>query len=582
MPIQCKLVQCAITEAPAYDALSYCWGDPTVEGGVILIGNSYLHITESLHSALHQFRESNDECDKILLWVDAVCINQKDIPERNEQVKLMRNIYRSARKTMIWLGPADIFSKIAFELASFVIGAIQQQAPAEMVEVERDAVECFFRFLDRPWFRRIWIVQEVAVSSQAVVRCGGSMIQWHAFLAVCMYVLKLKIKVAWAQPDPLIAIHVARSSFQSDGDTDLLSALQRHRAFQATDPRDKIFGLLGLVAKSEIADLGVEVDYNTPAEDLFSRFAIAALKRNENLDVLDCAGLDISSTASGNKLPSWVPDWSVWKMPSTTMFLNLPQSLITVDFKSSKGTKIAVQLSEDHKLLGLDGYVVDRISVVGLLYDKLPELTAGPPIFGVDTPEILEKRTSAKAIQILEVFESWRQVSGVLTQPTYVTGDSFLEVYFRTLVGGNMYPDEVQLREAFLKWFNTTCQLWWDLTGAGKTTSLADALGACTKSPLSAIEQNNTLKNGQMDFGSISGSMFQRRMFRTEKGYIGLGPEATTVGDEIGLFKGGKAPLIIRQNEEPNNWTLLGTTYVDGMMQGELFAEEACQVYWFQ
>ncbi|KUJ16452.1 uncharacterized protein LY89DRAFT_586491, partial [Mollisia scopiformis] len=98
--IKCSLEIVSLKDHASYTALSYTWGD-WVDRREIFIDGHPLLITANLHEALKRFRKSQDS---IKLWVDAICINQKDLPERDSQVRLMREIFCQAEQTWLWLG----------------------------------------------------------------------------------------------------------------------------------------------------------------------------------------------------------------------------------------------------------------------------------------------------------------------------------------------------------------------------------------------------------------------------------------------------------------------------------------------
>lgn len=94
----------SLANAPAYKALSYAWGDPE-DVQTITVDNVYVKVTKNLASFLWQIRQDLDPGMVLLLWIDAICINQQDIEERNQQLLLMRRIYERAETTIVWLGP---------------------------------------------------------------------------------------------------------------------------------------------------------------------------------------------------------------------------------------------------------------------------------------------------------------------------------------------------------------------------------------------------------------------------------------------------------------------------------------------
>jgi hypothetical protein len=128
-----------------------------------------------------------------------------------------------------------------------------------------------------------------------------------------------------------------------------------------------------------------------------------------------------------------------------------------------------------------------------------------------------------------------------------------------------MHPGEDELRRAFVRWWTLGNELWWILNGIKKTSSLADALGEPADSPLRIFDPDvGGRVDGRLNFDEMAAAMYQRRLFKTEKGYIGLGGGVIEVGDSVGIFKGGKLPLLVRPSGEGDKWLLLGASYVHG------------------
>jgi hypothetical protein len=98
--INYTLFHTSLREARSFIALSYCWGDHTLKHQLAVNGRM-MYVTESLATALINIQSGEED---ILLWADAICINQKDAIEKTTQVQLMRDIYRTASQVIIWLG----------------------------------------------------------------------------------------------------------------------------------------------------------------------------------------------------------------------------------------------------------------------------------------------------------------------------------------------------------------------------------------------------------------------------------------------------------------------------------------------
>ncbi|OAG01643.1 HET-domain-containing protein, partial [Paraphaeosphaeria sporulosa] len=132
-----------------YMALSYTWGDPEPTFSILLEGMDF-RIRENLYEALLHFRPTRG---KLVIWIDAVCINQEDEQERESQVAMMRDIYKEAEGVWAWLGPGDASrSRAAFAFLSDL-------AHREYSDVRGG----YPNVLESPWFSRMWIIQEVVM-----------------------------------------------------------------------------------------------------------------------------------------------------------------------------------------------------------------------------------------------------------------------------------------------------------------------------------------------------------------------------------------------------------------------------------
>ncbi|OXV07873.1 hypothetical protein Egran_04363 [Elaphomyces granulatus] len=206
VPIHCQLEQVSLSDGHAYEALSYVWGNASDTSPMSLDGVLY-HITKNLECALRYLRHK--ESPRVL-WVDAVCINQNDEDEKSEQVPKMGEIYSGATKVYAWLGEADrqidcVFAVLqefrdrkregkvpthfdAAEQLSFhrqlfrdiyqaEAGTLPEQSDLddEMLHEEFNWLRPFYV---RPYWCRVWIVQELVVAKVVVVCCGDKSIDF--------------------------------------------------------------------------------------------------------------------------------------------------------------------------------------------------------------------------------------------------------------------------------------------------------------------------------------------------------------------------------------------------------------------
>ena len=173
--VTCRLDTYPSWRAPAYDALSYCWGED--EGTTLITCNGVeLEIRKNLHKALQYLLK--DRCPSYRpLWIDAICLNQDDDEEKAVQVPRMGEIYRAATRTVVWLGEDVDDSGMALtfleELTEETLGNIDSllQEGTSSKETFDYQLASLTKLLNQPWFYRLWVVQEVILSQRISMRC---------------------------------------------------------------------------------------------------------------------------------------------------------------------------------------------------------------------------------------------------------------------------------------------------------------------------------------------------------------------------------------------------------------------------
>jgi hypothetical protein len=316
-----------------FAALSYVWGD-TADDRTIIVNDRIVYIRANLDVALRAFRDKCEFGDRFMLWVDAICINQDDLDERSRQIKMMRDIYASAWSVVAWLGPESHHSDSAIQLiqdfANFKAeGCIDQIASS----LEANPQFCgtmpwiaLQDLMDRPYFFRLWIIQEVIMGSESTwVRCGKAVIEWTKF---CAGIAVLQEHL-WLVKDRCLqtALSTGRNYVQRAWRTGSLhlvyqdlSVLSKREAkdrsafgferlldpansSDCTDKRDKVYALLGLVHPSVAHHL--LPNYTLPEWKVYRDAARAFIEVDNSLDALR------EGNPWGSELcPSWAADWS--------------------------------------------------------------------------------------------------------------------------------------------------------------------------------------------------------------------------------------------------------------------------------
>ncbi|KIN03076.1 hypothetical protein OIDMADRAFT_195666, partial [Oidiodendron maius Zn] len=281
-PIQCRLFESKLalpehTTASAehtsdYTALSYTWGSISRPCDIIVNGSN-MKVTKNAYLALRDLRYQEQD---LVLWIDALCINQDDKDEQGQQVQQMRSIYSRAKRVVIWLGEAtydtdyfmDYINKL--EREGFNHTSNSQEISSK---VKRDLgpdkrsflVEGLQSLLHRSWFKRVWIIQETANAQVADIVCG--------YKSVSASIFALMPPLLEITPDPYCQpiLDIMPGPLRNNSwwveKRDLYTILDKFRNSEATKPQDKIYALLGI--SSDIYGIDIlKADYNKNLQDI--------------------------------------------------------------------------------------------------------------------------------------------------------------------------------------------------------------------------------------------------------------------------------------------------------------------------
>jgi hypothetical protein len=288
---------------PDYVALSYCWGDPAITR-LIIVNDLPVQVTTNLEAALRALRHQKVET----VWIDALCINQLDLLERGLQVMRMGLIYSNASYVIAWIGEEADDSNFALNCLDHRAQMLQDRklprgighnepgSGSEIITTE-DSVSNLFR---RPYWKRVWIIQEISKGREVYVLCGHRRIKW-SFLQAAIQ--------GWEFPNKheVNALDYFREAERKKQRPALEQALSRSKMFLATDVRDKIYGLLGLT--SDGSDLVPAPNYLQPATSVYYQLFKGLLSEQRELAYL--VETRASSTYHVKSSPSlFQPDWT--------------------------------------------------------------------------------------------------------------------------------------------------------------------------------------------------------------------------------------------------------------------------------
>jgi hypothetical protein len=318
---------------PSYEALSYTWGsiqEPRTAyietaASLAFTGDSFatLLISQNLHLALRHLRYAQKSRT---LWVDAVCINQNDDRERSAQVRRMGDIYQFATRVLVWLGPEANESGVALSLLQYLGAQSEETVQGLRIRspksTEPDWIHswsklpysvrewCAIRDLAlRPWFERQWVFQEIQLAnSRATLQCGYDEIPWSLFRRA---MICLRNKEGIPLRDLRERLDMIFSLAQDRRQASLRRLLESCWELKCSDPRDKVYGLLGLVSPSVSSK--ILPDYSLSTETVHKDAFMLHLSHVQRLELLPYCHLGERRM----KGPSWVPDFSAQRTMRT-------------------------------------------------------------------------------------------------------------------------------------------------------------------------------------------------------------------------------------------------------------------------
>lgn len=252
--LQFTMYHAAIVDSPKYIAVSYSWGAPVPESAMkeIIINGEPVRIRPTLHFFLENIVTQRQTTS---LWIDAICINQADVQERNQQVSAMRVIYLSAQKVYVWLGNGDDDTNYAMDH----ITATRPQTRFDR-QTFSTSVETI---LKASYWTRRWVIQEFALARDIIVMCGAHRAEWHKF------VMKFDIdmfKNDYQAQNTLERFKELRLLGSGKGMT-LLELMERFPNARCINPRDKVFALRGIAADGD----QVLPRYDEPVAEVYFR-----------------------------------------------------------------------------------------------------------------------------------------------------------------------------------------------------------------------------------------------------------------------------------------------------------------------
>ncbi|KAI9148395.1 Hps1-dma1 cluster oxidoreductase toxD [Paramyrothecium foliicola] len=600
--LSCELRNASLLSLPTYDALSYCWGGQTLSKTIVCNGKS-LAITENLFDALYHFRDS---VKVTTLWADAICINQDDLEEKNEQVPLMNRIYSQANKVKVWLGltaedmtpTADLISRLLTLATTY---AEKLKVPLEEVydfespvwfqvldelTTKADLVAQWaplVRLLQRPWFTRVWVIQEVVLAHErSWLYYGNVILKWSDVALAIHFSMRtgiLQISMELDDMEQLVNVHraaaLARTSAyfnQKDNNEGLgmVWLLCANRSAKATDPRDKIYALLSMAkdGKSQASQLFVTPDYRVETSVLYQQVTEKFLERHPKLYILSHGNTLKRRTDRSFNLPSWVIDWDDPEIGDQNATIMLDQEYESggySEYDACLVDKWPKSYTIDGKILKLNGFLHDEIVECADLFSRSQFMSAHRDLS-------FQARSLLLMKGLREAAQLWQLQPGRIYKHT---GEHYLDAFIQTVLFGGTLGQPVGALRAVTKSLlriSTLVSLLANSWIGRSPRGIRLGMKLFGFVPVPLDESVNVPEL----FGLIMPGITNHVVFRTREGYIGVASnQQTQVGDHVALVRGGFMPLLLRPSDGPS-FSLVGDAYIHGMMSGECFEPQKC------
>lgn len=375
--IKCEIIHASLEKPPRYVAISYAWGDAGNTRKIELEG-SLIPVGVSLYGALEALRQ---KVESVLVWVDALCIDQHNRDERTQQVRLMTDIYSTAESVAIWLGPEADDSALAIDLLRAVADQADSPEKASRLisRVGKPDLAAVVSLFERDYWRRLWVVQEIFNARSITVHCGSTKLQWAVYQRASDAFSRHRADLDYYFPvgrrdsrrhtispnqfsySQVLVYQGPGSlpdlrSYMGLGEGSLLEVLRACRRKLASDAKDKLYGIIGVLPEETRKEF--RANYSLSVKDVYTEVVDYLLKTTERLDVI-CDAIHFPVHTGSANLPSYVPDWS-----------HIPQTAAMghkYNFSAAGTTKANCRfLDERLNKLEISAIYLDTISINGI------------------------------------------------------------------------------------------------------------------------------------------------------------------------------------------------------------------------
>ncbi|KAE9376139.1 hypothetical protein N431DRAFT_334353 [Stipitochalara longipes BDJ] len=528
-PVSIRLQVVERATAPAYDAISYVWGDPTHKMTIACDGRPF-EITFNLYWALVRIRSASHPR---ILWADAICINQSDLQERSNQVTFMGSLYSNASRVYVCMG--DALDGNAFQVQTVVNDAKALSSGAQALPLAQNNHPlindsrwfALATLTANSWFSRAWVVQEAALAKEPIVLYGRAEFGYRDLVMVLRWLNASTWAIRFGLSSLFIHLEWAHWGVNAHNPAYTFVDLLSHAALlSCSDPRDKVYAFLGHPLAYQLTGKNlVRPDYQkTPAQVYFE--LSKALIQHTGLRVLTT--VEHNQSTIRESFPSWVTRWDV------SLVMNDIFRVPNTRFHASAGLIATPPPFFSAKNLSLRGMVLDRVRHSSLIYIR--------EAFGISFEKISTGQQSER-IRLKTILE---ELSKVDDSPSMYS-DRILAFCATLCIGVSIFENDLARR--------ATC-----------LAMMMENGGRRIENTYTEQDEHDAL----VYFNEVKAVCINRTFVVTERGFFGLAPLITRPGDVACVIIGVDVPFMLRQYGGGGPFKLLGESYIHGVMEGQV------------
>ncbi|KAH7359696.1 heterokaryon incompatibility protein-domain-containing protein [Pyrenochaeta sp. MPI-SDFR-AT-0127] len=607
-----------------YVALSYCWGSEDVaDTRQIILNGGFFQVTKNLDAALRFVRASEGLTPitnlRIKVWADAICINQDDDNEKQREIHRMKNIYGRSLGVFVHLGTEEddsdhgihILQRTAAEVAQGIDrGWHLLQHRDNPTDADQRDYAALMKVLIRPYWSRLWILQEIAMSDNSTVMgCGDCSFRFEEVVLATKFVwhnLESFLLLLRSQGTDLTAslaalnrsmwvilfIEQVRGLSQRLEDSRVIthSDLQLPlfnlgQNAQATLSHDKVFGLLAIMPEAIRSSMEDYTSYRLPVEAIFIAFSKAIIDFTGDLDII------YSKSLQQTMVPSWATDWRLpphkvsllhdWHLYGYKHFDQAYDNLdhmikVSRNARADGGRRCVVQFVKNSSILTCSGILIGKVD--GLASDMPDQGAAAYSEFDHIQPQQQRSpygnhgATSRALVHTLFANPIWgdSDESSLFNIP-WLSGESY-----------STKPDDLyDVDEGWRVKFSQMRGLGWDfLFVYGNYFAFEAYRRRLGRFRIGGIRFQDYFVQDisecsmphdriQLELAKLVGGNLGRRLITLTTGHFGLAPNITQPDDEIYVLLGCSLPVVLRKMAESSHYKVIGECYVEGFSNGE-------------